>query len=230
MNISQAVIDFADLAIKLGAYEVADRIYLQNLILALIGEDDLAENLQPSGNDDSLTLSDFLCAVAKANGQFDEIAANEDIFQAKLMNFLTPTPAHVNRRFKEKYAQSPKAATDYFFDLSKKNDYIKTRAIAKNEHFYSASPYGELEITINLSKPEKDPKQIAAEKMPYSRAILSVCSASKMKAMRAGSIIRHGPIIGLCSLTWLARLGVSNIRPMLILTNIRLFLLKSTAR
>lgn len=164
MNISQAVIDFADLAIKLGAYEVADRIYLQNLILALIGEDDLAENLQPSGNDDSLTLSDFLCAVAKANGQFDEIAANEDIFQAKLMNFLTPTPAHVNRRFKEKYAQSPKAATDYFFDLSKKNDYIKTRAIAKNEHFYSASPYGELEITINLSKPEKDPKQIAAEK------------------------------------------------------------------
>lgn len=132
MNISQAVIDFADLAIKLGAYEVADRIYLQNLILALIGEDDLAENLQPSGNDDSLTLSDFLCAVAKSNGQFDEIAANEDIFQAKLMNFLTPTPASVNRRFKEKYAQSPKAATDYFFDLSKKNDYIKTRAIAKD--------------------------------------------------------------------------------------------------
>ena len=47
--------------------------YLQNLILALIGEDDLAENLQPSGNDDSLTLSDLLCAVAKSNGQFDEI-------------------------------------------------------------------------------------------------------------------------------------------------------------
>ena len=74
------------------------------------------------------------------------------------------------------------------------------------------------------------PSRLRRKKMPCSRAILSVYSALKMKAIRADSTIRHGPIIGLCSLTLLARLGDSNIRPMPILMNIRLFLLKSTVR
>ncbi len=176
MNISQAVIDFANLAIKTGAYEVADRIYLQNLILDLIGEGTLETQIKPSGTTNSLVLADFLCSIAKANGRFDDTVASEEVFQAKLMNLLTPTPAAINRLFKAKYADSPSAATDYFFNLSKQNDYIKTRAIAKNEHFYTASPYGDLEITINLSKPEKDPKQIATErhavKSDYPKCLL----------------------------------------------------------
>ena len=80
------------------------------------------------------------------------------------MDFLTPPPSVVNAFFAQHYSKSPEEATDYFFDLSKKNDYIKTRAIAKNIKFPAESAYGELEITINLSKPEKDPKQIAAER------------------------------------------------------------------
>ncbi|GFH43098.1 galactose-1-phosphate uridylyltransferase [Lactococcus hodotermopsidis] len=178
MNLSQAVVDFAELAIKTGAYDQLDRLYLQNLILDLIGETTLAENIKPSGQSDSLILSDYLCTVAKKNAKFDDLRANEEIFQAKLMNFLTPTPSEVNRIFKEKYAISASSATDYFFDLSKKNDYIKTRAISKNEHFYAKSSYGDLEITINLSKPEKDPKQIAAEKnavqSAYPKCLLCV--------------------------------------------------------
>lgn len=164
MKISQAVVDFADLAIQTGAYDSSDRIYVQNMILALIGEASLDADLLPSERLDALILSDFLCQIAKQNGQFDDLQAHEDIFQAKLMNILTPTPSRLNQVFHDKYALSPSAATDYFYALSKKNDNIKTRAIAKNEHFYSASPYGRLEVTINLSKPEKDPKQIAAEK------------------------------------------------------------------
>lgn len=78
------------------------------------------------------------------------------------MDFLTPPPSVVNALFAQQYAKSPQEATDYFFELCKTNDYIKTRAIAKNIVFPVETEYGELEITINLSKPEKDPKQIAA--------------------------------------------------------------------
>ncbi|MFD1464476.1 UDP-glucose--hexose-1-phosphate uridylyltransferase, partial [Paenibacillus farraposensis] len=73
-----------------------------------------------------------------------------------------PKPSTVNRLFWEKYAESPRRATDWFFQLSQADNYIQTRAIAKNIAFPAHTDYGDLEITINLSKPEKDPKDIAA--------------------------------------------------------------------
>ena len=86
------------------------------------------------------------------------------MLEAQLMDLMTPPPSVVNAYFAQYYSKDPVQATDYFFKLSKDNDYIKTREIARNIIFPAKTEYGELEITINLSKPEKDPKQIAAER------------------------------------------------------------------
>lgn len=84
------------------------------------------------------------------------------IVAAQLMDLATPTPSATNARFWAEYQHSPQAATDWFYRLSRANNYIQTRAIARNVAFKTPTEFGDLEITINLSKPEKDPKDIAA--------------------------------------------------------------------
>lgn len=164
MSISQTICDFATLAIEAGGWMEMDRLYLQNRLLGMIGEDALESVEVRPVKEESVDLLDQFVAKARENGVLSELPAEQEIFEAQLMDFLTPPPSVVNAFFAQHYSKSPEEATDYFFDLSKKNDYIKTRAIAKNIKFPAESAYGELEITINLSKPEKDPKQIAAER------------------------------------------------------------------
>ena len=91
--------------------------------------------------------------------------AAKDSLGAELMDWITPSPSQVNHRFWETYRQSKEDAIADFYALSKRNDYIKVKAIAQNIAFETQTPYGSLEITINLSKPEKDPKDIAAAKL-----------------------------------------------------------------
>lgn len=162
MDISQAVVDFTTLAIQAGGYMELDRLYLQNRIIALIGEDSLDKVVFENQPESSLILLDKLIAKAKENGVIDDSLAQKEILEAQLMDFLTPPPSVVNAFFAQHYAKQPEDATNYFFQLCQENDYIKTRAIAKNVVFPAETEYGNLEITINLSKPEKDPKEIAA--------------------------------------------------------------------
>lgn len=162
MDISQAVVDFTTLAIQAGGYMELDRLYLQNRIIALIGEDSLDKVVFDNQPESSLVLLDKLIAKAKENGVIDDSLAQKEILEAQLMDFLTPPPSVVNAFFAQHYAKQPEDATNYFFQLCQENDYIKTRAIAKNVVFPAETEYGNLEITINLSKPEKDPKEIAA--------------------------------------------------------------------
>ncbi|MFD2308467.1 UDP-glucose--hexose-1-phosphate uridylyltransferase [Enterococcus termitis] len=164
MSISQTITDFVTLAIQAGGWMELDRLYLQNRILGMIGADSFETVAPQRVSRSSLDLLDELVdAAVKHEAVKDEPAALE-IFEAQLMDFLTPPPSVVNAFFAKHYEKEPKAATDYFFKLSKENDYIKTRAIAKNIIFPAETEYGELEITINLSRPEKDPKQIMAER------------------------------------------------------------------
>ena len=88
----------------------------------------------------------------------------KDTVGAQLMDFITPAPSVVNRRFWNTYDEDPAKAIADFYAMSKRNDYVKTKAIAKNIYFPVPTEYGDIEITINLSKPEKDPKAIAAAK------------------------------------------------------------------
>ncbi len=130
----------------------------------MIGEDALGEYEIKMPERTSIQLMDELVAKAKANGVIGATLAEQEIFEAQLMDLMTPPPSVVNALFAQQYSKDPQAATDYFFELCKNNDYIKTRAIAKNIVFFAETEYGKLEITINLSKPEKDPKEIAAQR------------------------------------------------------------------
>lgn len=139
-------------------YTAMDRIYVHNRVLGLVGEGEPV-----AAADDQLTsLTDALVETAIQNGKIEASQSDRDILADQLMDLVTPLPSVLNQRFWDKYQDSPKAATDYFFNLSKANDYIKTRTIAKNVVFPAKTAFGDLEITINLSKPEKDPKAIAA--------------------------------------------------------------------
>ncbi|AYW50950.1 UDP-glucose--hexose-1-phosphate uridylyltransferase [Tetragenococcus halophilus] len=162
--ISQTISDFTTLAIASGGWMEMDRIYLQNRILGMIGETEFEEAENRLSYKTSTQLMDELVEVAKNNHIVGESLSEQEIFASQLMDFLTPPPSVVNAFFAQYYAKDPKEATDYFYDLCKTNDYVKTRAIAKNIDFPVETEYGSLEITINLSKPEKDPKQIALEK------------------------------------------------------------------
>lgn len=166
--LSQTITDFVTLAIAAGGWMEMDRVYLQNRVLGMIGEEEwVSADVRPVSVPSTILL-DELVAYAKKNYVIEDTLVATEILEGELMDLLTPPPSVVNAFFAQHYAKAPQEATNYFFELCKNNDYIKTRAIAKNIYFLAPTEYGDLEVTINLSKPEKDPKQIAAERTAVS--------------------------------------------------------------
>ena len=106
-----------------------------------------------------------LLDFAVAQGIIDDSITARDLFDTRLMGILTPRPSAVQREFARLYAQAPQAATDWYYALSQNTDYIRRYRIQKDMRWKTETPYGALDITINLSKPEKDPKAIAAAKL-----------------------------------------------------------------
>lgn len=145
-----------------GILDPADREYALNQILWLFKEDAFDFDAEPAEGDIFAVLDELLdIAVQKGLIEQDSVQLR-DHFEAKLFDVLMPRPAEIDRRFKELYKKGPKAATEWFYALSKATNYIKTRRIATNLHYtYQKSTYAPLDITINLSKPEKDPRLIA---------------------------------------------------------------------
>ena len=133
-------------------YQELDKTYLYNRICALVGDD----NHQ---TDDD--VKNALIKTAIKNGKIEDNQTDKEILNDQLMDFMTPLPSKVNAKFWNLYQKNPETATNYFYKLSQDNDYIKVKAIAKNISYQVKTNYGNLEITINLSKPEKDPKAIA---------------------------------------------------------------------
>lgn len=163
--IDQAVTDFIQIGYTNQEIHPLDTLFKQNQLLALIGKQALDTKLAASiPLPDRLETMDALVDYAVQEKVINDTEAEREILAAKIMDLITPLPSEVNRRFWELYQESPQTATHYFYHLSQENDYIKTRAIEKNIEFTKLTNYGELEITINLSKPEKDPKQIALAK------------------------------------------------------------------
>ena len=157
--------NFVTKVIAESSFEELDRIYLTNRILALVGDGVLDVE---TDQDDLIDLKDQLVEEAVRLETIEDSQTAREILGADLMDLVTPCPSQVNRDFWDTYAQSPEQAIADFYQLSQKNDYIKLKAIAKNIAYRVSSDYGELEITINLSKPEKDPKEIAAAKLVKS--------------------------------------------------------------
>lgn len=146
-----------------GLFTERDRIYVTNRILEILNLDeyDCEEEFTDINLEETLKeLLDF--AVEK--GIIEDSIVHRDLFDTKLMGAMMPRPSEVTDRFNELYNESPKAATDYFYKLSCDSDYIRRYRVEKDIKWVAATEYGDLDITINLSKPEKDPKAIAAAK------------------------------------------------------------------
>jgi len=140
--------------------EDADKTYVINRLLELFELNSFewkCESVRPL----HLILNDMVdYAIEKGILKQDTIT-NRDLFDTRIMGMITPPPSCVRNRFKELYAESPKKATDFYYKFSKDTNYIRTDRIVKDEKWQAQTPYGEIDITINLSKPEKDPKDIA---------------------------------------------------------------------
>ena len=152
-----------DYGIRTGLTPEYERIYTTNLLLDLFHEDNYEEpEAVAYGSPDLETILANLLNIAVERGIIEDNVVYRDLFDTKLMNCLLPRPAQVQAAFWEKYAISPEKATDYYYKFSQDSDYIRRYRVAKDLKWKVDSPYGEIDITINLSKPEKDPKAIAA--------------------------------------------------------------------
>ena len=163
MKIETYMDSLVSYAMNNGLAEPEDHIVLVNRLLDLLGKPDYEPSDEPQTEDLEEILAGIL-AYAVEKGLCDDGITAKDIFDTRIMGALTPMPREVIRTFREKYAEDPVKATDWYYKFSCDTDYIRRYRIAKDMRWKYASDYGELDITINLSKPEKDPKAIAAAK------------------------------------------------------------------
>lgn len=160
MTVYSAIHQLVIKAIALGMIEPEDEIYVRNQIMPLIG----LKEFETSSAQDIPDLLDELVQFAVEAGVTEDLFDEKEILSANIMNVFIDKPSGVNRTFWEKWSASPEQGTNYFYELSQNSNYIQTNRISKNISYKADTPYGELDITINLSKPEKDPKEIAREK------------------------------------------------------------------
>lgn len=147
-----------------GFFAESDKIYITNRLIEAL---ELDEYKEPEAEINELELEEILkelCDYAAQKGIIEDSVTYRDLFDTKLMGLMLPRPSEVIKKFNEEYAISPEAATDYYYKLSCDSDYIRRYRIKKDVKWVTNTEYGELDITINLSKPEKDPKAIAAAK------------------------------------------------------------------
>ncbi|MGY0692005.1 UDP-glucose--hexose-1-phosphate uridylyltransferase [Virgibacillus sp. FSP13] len=142
----------------------ADRIYIQNQVMHLLQLESFPEKIDNVSEGTIPNLLEKLVDYAIEHQVIEDVFDDKEMLAAAIMNCFVARPSVVNATFQEKYEHSPEAATDYFYQLSQNSNYIQMNRIRKNIHFKTDTPYGELDITINLSKPEKDPEQIKRER------------------------------------------------------------------
>ena len=138
-----------------------DRYYMVNRLLELLKLDTYTPSSEAVETDLYAILKGLLDYACQA-GVIEDDVTSRDLFDTKLMGVLTPAPHEVQRAFRQAYAQSPQAATDYYYRLSRDTNYIRWDRIMKNRQWQADTPYGKLDLTINLSKPELPPTSLAA--------------------------------------------------------------------
>ena len=158
----EAIKKLVQYGINTGLTPESERIYTTNLLLDVMKEDDYEDVPCDTEN---IVLEDVLAELldeAVKRGIIEDSVTYRDLLDTKLMNCLMPRPAQIHKTFWEKYDESPETATEYYYKLSQDSDYIRRYRIKKDRKWTVDTEYGTLDITINLSKPEKDPKAIAA--------------------------------------------------------------------
>ena len=163
-KVNAALLGLLDYAEKKGLIAAEDRTYCHNRLLQILrrdepGEGDLASDAPLE------ELLKILCDDAVERGLISDGVVSRDLFDSLLMDAVTPYPHEVREKFRTLYGESPAAATDWFYAFSQDTNYIRRDRIARDRKWVYNSVYGPLDITINLSKPEKDPRAIAAAKL-----------------------------------------------------------------
>ena len=152
-------------ALESGLIEKEDTVYMTNRVLELLGLDEYEE---PSEAYTDVDLESTLKEILDFAVEKEIIAADttsRDLFDTKLMSIFVPAPSQVIKTFNALYEESPEKATDYYYKFSCDTDYIRRYRIKRDLKWKSESAYGEMDITVNLSKPEKSPEEIAAAKL-----------------------------------------------------------------
>lgn len=161
--INQAIKNLVEYGVTTNLITTEDRINTTNRLLEILCLDEYQEPEMVTSTD----LEDILQCFIKygiGNGLLEDNITAKDLFDTKIMGALVPRPSEVISTFWQKYEQSPEAATDYYYKLCCDSDYIRRYRIKKDVKWVTSTEYGDLDITVNLSKPEKDPKAIAAAK------------------------------------------------------------------
>ena len=191
--LSESIKKLVQYGIETGLTPACEKNYTTNLLLDVFKEDEYTE---PAEEYSDINLEEVLKELldeAVERGLIQDSVVYRDLFDTRLMNCLMPRPAQVQKNFWEKYEKSPEEATDYFYKLSQDSDYIRCYRVKKDQKWTVDSPYGAIDITINLSKPEKDPKAIAAAKLikssSYPKCLL--CPENEGYAGRANHPARE---------------------------------------
>ncbi len=168
MNVFDDINRLTAYGLKTGLIEKEDVIFVKNQLLLNLGLDGF-ESPEQAGEIPAVEVSDLedilknlLDYAVAHNLTGGESVVYRDLFDTKLMAVMVSTPSEIIKKFNALYEKSPKEATDFFYKFSQDTDYIRRYRVCKDVKWLADSPYGKLDITINLSKPEKDPKAIAA--------------------------------------------------------------------
>lgn len=176
--INNLIHELVNYGMESGLVDAADKVYVTNQLLELFQLSDYHDPGSINGKPRRLHLIlEDMMNYAHKNGILEEDTTTmKDLFDTKIMGLLTPPPSIVRKTFTDKYAVSPKAATDYYYHFSQAANYIRKDRIAKDEKWTADTEFGPIDITINLSKPEKDPRDIAkagkAKKSGYPSCLL----------------------------------------------------------
>ena len=164
--IYQKIDELVEYGVKTGLINDSDRTYVRNRLLTKLKLDDYVAETDCEKSKNLEEILDAITDYAAEQGLLENNSiVYRDIFDTEIMDTLVPYPSTVIDRFNSLYENSPKAATDYFYKLSCDSNYIRRERIARDIKWTVDSEFGEIEITINRSKPEKDPKAIAAAKL-----------------------------------------------------------------
>ena len=190
--IFEAINNLVEYGISKNLLTTEDRVYTVNRILEILGLD---EFLQPESVTKTALeeILEDICNFAVEKGLIEDSITYRDLFDTRIMGALMPRPSEVIKTFWDLYAEGPKKATDWYYDFSCNSNYIRRDRIKKDLKWVADTDFGKLDITVNLSKPEKDPKAIAAAKLAkqsgYPKCLL--CKENEGYAGRVNSPARQ---------------------------------------
>ena len=162
MNIYEAIKSLVAYAIREKLIEKEDEIWAVNRILEILAMDSIPAEVEINETAELEAMLKVILDYAVEKGLCEDSVVYKDLFDTKVMGAITPRPSEVIKKFHAEYEKSPKDATDYYYNLALKSDYIREYRIKNDVKWITHTEFGDIDITINLAKPEKDPKAIAA--------------------------------------------------------------------